>query len=136
MTPDDVSDVERLDIWPETAVLRVLQLWIKRTFCTRMPEPGKRPGECLQHSSQRHSPQPVSARTIAHMPTLKHNNKAAYTVGKLNNKTVKMLLDSGASCSVTIPIHLRSTNNIYQTSKCRWEKHHTTRNHSHDCDPR
>ena len=36
------------------------------------------------------------------MPTLTHTNRAAYTIGKLNNKTVKMLLDSGASCSVVL----------------------------------
>ena len=34
------------------------------------------------------------------MPTLAHTNRAAYTVGKVNNKTIRILLDSGASCSV------------------------------------
>ena len=57
--------------------------------------------ECLQSSRQGHSFQPVSARTIAHTPTLTHINRAAYAVGKLN-KTVTMLLDSGASCSVVL----------------------------------
>ena len=46
------------------------------------------------------SQQPVSAQTLAHMPTLTHTNRAAYTVGKLNNKTIRMLLDFGVSCSV------------------------------------
>ena len=66
----------------------------------RMPEPGKRPEECPHQMSQGHSQQPVSTRTLAHMPTLTYTNRAAYTVGKLNNKTMRMLLDSGASCSV------------------------------------
>ena len=44
----------------------------------------------------------MSARTIAHTPTLTHTNRAAYTMGKLNDQTVKMLLDSGASCSVVL----------------------------------
>ena len=66
----------------------------------RMPEPGKRPGECPHQLSQGHFHQPVNARTLAHMPTLTHTNRAAYTVVKLSNKTIRMFLDSGASCSV------------------------------------
>jgi len=65
-----------------------------------MLEPGKRPGECLHQSSQGHSQYSMKAQTIAHVPTLTHANQAAYTVGKLNNVPVRILLDSGASCSV------------------------------------
>ena len=74
-----------------------------------MPEPGKWPGECPHQSSQGHSQQRVSARTFAHMPTLTHTNRAAYTVGKLNNKTIRMLVDSGASCSVIRADHVNQS---------------------------
>ena len=43
------------------------------------------------------------------MPTLAHTNRAAYTDGKVNNKTIRILLDSGASCSVIRADHARKS---------------------------
>ena len=79
----------------------LLQLWKERTPCSRLPEPGKQPGECLRKSSHGHSQHPVGARTLGTCQH-PHTNRAAYTVGKLNNKTIRILLDSGASCSVIL----------------------------------
>ena len=80
----------------------LLQLWKERTPSLRLPEPGKQPGECLRKSRQGHCQHPVGVRTLGHMSTPTHTNRAAYTVGKLNNKTIRILLDSGASCSVIL----------------------------------
>ena len=68
-------------------------------FARDCQNPGKQPCECLSKSSQGHSQQPVGVRTLGHMPTLAHTNRAAYTVGKVKNKTIRILLDSGVSCS-------------------------------------
>ena len=70
---------------------------------------GNDQGECLSKSSQGHSQQPVGVWTLCRMPTLTHTNRAAYTVEKVNNKTIRILLDSGTSCSVILADYARKS---------------------------
>ena len=88
----------------------MLQLWKKGTCLSELLESGKRPRGCPKFSSWGHSQELISARPIAHVPTLAHNNYTACTHGQLNKNSVIILLDSGASCSVLSKDHVSPPN--------------------------
>ena len=86
----------------------MLPLWEKRTQSTKLLASGKLPGEHLDTSSTRCSPPVLSARPLESIPALSGaiRSKAAYTLGTVNNQTLHLLLDSGASCSVIHKDHV------------------------------
>lgn len=64
---------------------------------------------CPKPSSWEHSQELIKAQPVVHVPTLAHNSHTAYARGQLNNNSIIILLDSGASCSDLRKDHMSST---------------------------